>query len=235
MSHANTKGFTLIELMLAMSFLSVLLLAIAMTVIQIGNIYNRGLTLKEVNQAGRSLSAELKKEISQAEAFPINYPTAGTKFIDRSWGGRLCLGQFSYIWNYGATLKNPSANISNSNVYTNASTQKIRFIKVPDPTAAYCTMPGSSAINPSGATELLAVGDRDLAVHAFDITYFANGSDTLTGQRLYMLSFVIGTNEQAALTTTATGCRPPNDLQSNLIYCAVNEFNITARTANAVQ
>lgn len=235
MNRDNNKGFTLIELMLAMTFLSVLLLAIAMTVIQIGNIYNRGLTLKEVNQTGRALSIEFKKGIGQASAFPINYPTPGSKYVNSTWGGRLCLGQYSYIWNYGKTLKNASANQTNSNVYNGNPATKIRFIKVPDPTGSYCTLPSQPTINPSGATELLATGDRDLAVHAFSISYAATGSDAVTGQRLYTVSFVIGTNEQAALTTTATGCRPPNDLDSNLVYCAVNEFNITARTSNAVQ
>jgi prepilin-type N-terminal cleavage/methylation domain-containing protein len=235
MSHDNNKGFTLIELMLSMTFLSVLLLAIAMTVIQIGNIYNRGLTLKEVNQTGRALSIELKQGISQSTAFPINYPTIGTKYIKSTWGGRLCLGQYSYIWNYGKTLNNKTANGTNSNIYSGLNQPKIRFIKVPDPTSAYCALPTQVAINPSGAVELLAAGDRDLVVHAFTINYAAAASDPVTGQRLYTLSFVIGTNDLAALNTNADTCLAPDQNTSDLVYCAVNEFNITARAANAVQ
>lgn len=234
MNH-DKRGFTLIELMLSMSFLSVLLLAIALTVIQIGNIYNRGLTLKEVNQAGRSLSIELQRSIAQTSAFPINYPTPGSKFINRSWGGRLCLGQHSYIWNYGTTLKNPGANGSNSNVYTSASTAKIRFIKVPDPSAAYCAIPVSPAIDPNGAVEMLTVGDRELAVHSFTISYDPSATDPITQQRLYNLSFIIGTNDQAALSANSSTCRTPDDIASDLAYCSVNQFNVTARTSNAVQ
>ena len=62
---AKQTGFTLIELMLAMTFISVLLLAIAMTIIQIGTIYNRGVTLKEVSQAARSISDELNRSITR--------------------------------------------------------------------------------------------------------------------------------------------------------------------------
>jgi prepilin-type N-terminal cleavage/methylation domain-containing protein len=235
MNHDNKKGFTLIELMLSMTFLSVLLLAIAMTVLQIGNIYNRGLTLKEVNQAGRSLSNELKRSIAQSATFSVDYPAAGTKFIDRSWGGRLCLGQFSYIWNYGTTLKDASANGSNSNVYTAASNEKIRFIKVSDPTSEYCALPTSPAIDPDGAVEILSVGDRDLAVHSFNISYDNDASDPLTGQRVYSVSFILGTNDQGALDANSSTCKAPNESQSDLVYCSVNEFNITARTSNAVQ
>ena len=234
MNHVNTKGFTLIELMLSMAFLSVLLLAIAMTVIQIGNIYNRGLTLKEVNQAGRSLSTELKKGIAQTAAFPIDYPAVGSKFVNRSWGGRLCVNQYSYIWNYGVTLNNQSANVSNSNVYSVASTDKISFIKVPDPSSQYCTNPGG-AIDPTGAVELLKVGDRNLAVHNFTISYDSLASDSKTQQRLYYITFVLGTNDQAALASNSTTCRPPSDNAADINYCSVNQFTLSARTINAVQ
>ena len=235
MSRDNNKGFTLIELMLSMTFLSVLLLAIAMTVIQIGNIYNRGLILKEVNQTGRTLSTELKTSINQSTAFPINYPTVGTKYIQSTWGGRLCLGQYSYIWNYGATLNNRTANATNSNVYTGNPATKIRFIKVADPTGVYCTLPSQPTINPTGAVELLAAGTRDLVLHAFTINFDPAASDTLTGQRLYTISFVVGTNDLTELNANADTCLAPSQQASNIVYCAVNEFNITARAANAVQ
>ena len=49
----NRRGFTLIELMLAIAFISMLLLAIAAVGIQVGRIYTRGIVLRDVNQAGR--------------------------------------------------------------------------------------------------------------------------------------------------------------------------------------
>jgi len=234
MNHDN-KGFTLIELMLAMTFISVLLMAIAMTVIQISNIYNRGLTLKEVNQAGRSLATELQRSIAISPSFSIDTAAVGTKYINSDFGGRLCVGQYSYIWNYGKTLSDSTANGLNSNIYNpNLSTNKIRFIKVPDSTASYCSTK-DSVINPAGAVELLNVGDRDLAVHSFTISTEISASDSKTRQSLYYLSFVIGTNDQAALEPSATTCRPPSDIASDLNYCSVNQFDIVARAGNAVQ
>ena len=139
MSHDNTKkhGFTLIELMLAMGFVSVLLIAVAMTVIQIAGIYNRGITLKDVDQAGRSLVSELQRSIGGNAQFDLG----SGHYVPQSWGGRLCLGQYSYIWNYGAdisTTLNP-----NRNVYAPTANQlpEIRFVKILDPTNNYCANP----------------------------------------------------------------------------------------------
>ena len=72
------NGFTLIELMLAMAFVSALLIAVAMTVIQIASIYNRGITLKDVNQTGSSVASELQRNIAGSASFNIN-PGPGSR------------------------------------------------------------------------------------------------------------------------------------------------------------
>ena len=99
------SGFTLIELMLAMSFISLLLLAIAMTTIQVSNIYTKGITLREVNQAGRAVSEELQRSISASSPFEIDAALPSNKYIVRAGGGRLCLGRYTYAWNFGSALK----------------------------------------------------------------------------------------------------------------------------------
>lgn len=234
MNHDH-KGFTLIELMLAMTFISVLLMAIAMTVIQISNIYSRGLTLKEVNQAGRSLASELQRSVATNASFSVNPAAIDTKYIKSGFGGRLCLGQYSYIWNYGQTLTMTTPmDSSNSNLYAGPSSAKIRFVKVPDSAGGYCSAK-TSLINPVGAVELLEVGDRDLAVHRFAISTAPSATDAKTQQTLYYISFVIGTNSQAAIDPTTTTCLPPDAAASDLNYCSINQFDIVSRSANAVQ
>lgn len=221
--------------MLAMTFISVLLLAIAMTVIQISNIYSRGLTLKEVNQAGRSLATDLQRSVAVSPSFSIDTTKPETKYIKSGFGGRLCLGQYSYIWNYGKTLTMAAPMTKlNSNVYKNPSTTKIRFVKVPDSTGNYCAIK-DSVIEPAGAVELLDVGDLDLAVHSFAISTSSTASNSKTLQSLYYVSFVLGTNDQAALMPSASGCKPPDNAGSDLNYCSVNQFDIVAHAGNAVQ
>ena len=193
MNHVDKqKGFTLIELMLAMGFVSALLIAVAMTVIQIANIYNRGITLKDVNQAGRSIASELQRSIAGSASFNID-SGVGSRYIQQSLngknaGGRLCIGQYSYIWNYGSAIK-PNDTSSSPNLYL-------------DP--------------------------------ASDTAY-----DAKTGQRLYSIEFLIGTNDQTALMhdsgLVVTGCLPPSDPNSDPSYCSVNQFNIVARAGNTIK
>jgi len=244
MNHVgNSKGFTLIELMLAMAFISVLLLAIAMTIIQVGTMYNKGMTLKEVNQSARSISDELRRGISASEAF-----TLSSKYVTNPAGGRLCLGQNSYIWNYGKAITQASADLTKYATATlNTTLGSIRFLKVPDSAGIYCaknpvtgkflyadirTQDAGPAIN--NTTELLKAGDRTLSIHQFSIASGTNAVDTVTGQQLYNISFTIGTGVVSALTADQSACLPPGDPNSDFAYCTIQQFSLVVRAGDRV-
>lgn len=225
------QGFTIIELMLSMSFIALLMLAIAMTTIQIGSIYNKGITLREVNQAGRAVSADLQRSIATAVPFdvtprtgaPTDSPTS--KYVTRPDGGRLCVGDYTYAWTYGKNIASPSLN-----KYTTGGA--VRFAKIPDAGGALCAgTPG--AINPANVSELLSSGDRDLVVH--NVTIKQGASDPTTGQTLYALSLIIGTSDTSQLTPDDASCKPPATLQGASNYCSVNQFDIIARAGNTVK
>jgi hypothetical protein len=233
MSHANRKlGFTMIELMLAMAFVSALLLAIAMTVIQIGNTYNRGITYKGVNRAGSALANELLRGINSGSSFNLA-STDPVYYIPQSWGGRLCTGQYSYIWNYGKALESGDTNSLNTYPSPNQSTP-INFVKILDSSESYCNLATTTKkeVDMNDAVELLNAGQNNLAIHDFSIT--SNAYDGKTLQRLYNISFLIGTNDQTTLTDASgsTECLLANDVNSNPTYCAVNKFDILARAGN---
>lgn len=229
MNHASKTGFTLIELMLAMTFISFLLVAIAMTTIQISNIYNKGITLREVNQAGRSVSDELQRSIASSVPFDVDPDAVSPRYIVRDGGGRLCLGQYSYAWNYGDSLAGVSGAPGIVNKYDNNA--PVHFAKVSDPNASLCA-DATSSITRADATEMLFSGDRDLVLHTFTIT--SHATDAVTGQALYAVSMVIGTNDAAQITASGTSCRPPADGVGLENYCSVNRFDIIARAGNQV-
>jgi Tfp pilus assembly protein PilW len=231
MSRVNTNGFTLVELMLAMSFISLLLLAIAMTTIQVSNIYTKGITLREVNQAGRAVSDELQRSIASAVPFEINPASPNNKYISQTGGGRLCTGRYTYAWNFGSALKGGAGAPLIMNRYTAGDPTQVRFVKVNDSGGTLCnTTPSLPAINRSLATEMLTAGDRDLAIHTFTIT---KGAESATlGQAMYAISMVIGTNDRAELVTGDTSCKPPAEGEGNENYCSVNQFDIIARAGN---
>lgn len=221
------SGFTIVEMMLAMAFIAALLVAIAMTTVQIGHIYNKGLTLREVNQAGRAVATELQRSINATSPFDVNPSSPATRYIVRPGGGRLCVGRYSYAWNYGSALAGAAGAPAIYNVYDD--TTPVLFAKVNDPSASLCTVPGSS-VKKSEATELLAMGDRNLVLHAFSIANVA--SDIVTNQSLYAISFTLGTNERTQLTTNDSSCKPPSQGQGNQDYCSVNQFSLIIRAGN---
>lgn len=242
MSRA-AKGFTLIELMLAMGFLSVLLLGIAMTIIQVGAIYNRGVTLKDVNQASRDISDDILRTTVSAGSITlandyVQVPTSGA-----ATGGRLCLGSYSYIWNYAKALA--VAGAPNTTKYDipptgTAPTDPIRFVRVADPKGIYCDLNGIGGIanvniqgtDVSSAQELLKSGDHELGIHEFRIVPpVASASDTGTRQQLFSIKMTIGTSKISAIDFSGAqpACRLPGDPDSDLMYCDVQSFTIVVR------
>jgi prepilin-type N-terminal cleavage/methylation domain-containing protein len=233
MNHNNKAGFTLIELMLSMTFISVLLVAIAMTTIQISNIYNKGITLRQVNQAGRSVSSELQQSIASSVPFDVtpksdNAPaTLASRYVKRDGGGRLCLGSYTYAWNYGKALAGGAGAPAVYNKYDN--NQPVRFAKIEDAGGALCS-DVNMVIPKAKAAELLSSGDRDLVLHSFSITQTAN--DPGIHQALYGITMVIGTNDREQLTTDNASCKPPATGVGDEDYCSVNQWDIIARAGN---
>lgn len=234
MNHvARNKGFTIIELMLAMTFVSVLLLAIALTIVQIGTIYNKGITLKEVNQSGRAISDDIRRSIGSSSTF-----TVSRSVVTTAAGGRICTGQYSYVWNYAQALATNNPNVVR---LPNGSTTQIRLLKVPDSSGIYCTVdangrPTQLQIQPgdvSASVELLKSGDRTLSIHQLAVTQGANGR-AAAGQQLISLSFSIGTGDVTALNTARTACLPPGAANANFAYCAVQQFSLVIRAGDGV-
>ena len=236
--NTSQRGFTLIELLLAMSFVSLLLMSITLTVIQITNIYTKGLTMRAVDQTGQALVRDIRSSIQSARPLDVGTTNAGGGNykpmvmvggdINKPDGGRLCTGSYSYIWNNGQALSNPV------NKYE-ASSDRIRLVKIRDNGGLYCSDP-SRTIDHSLATEMLNAGDRELAVQSMTIHQVAQSLNS--GQALYQISFELGTNDQEALAhnstinTTDTSCKSPADNQGLTDYCAVDKFEFTARTSN---
>lgn len=235
MNQGKTTGFTVIELMLAMTFIAILLIAIAMTTIQISNIYTKGVTLREVNQAGRTLTDEFQRSIASTVPFDVtpkvdeSLATAASKYVKWDGGGRLCLGTYSYAWNYGKALAGGAGAPPALNHYASGG-GPVRFAKVLDPNGGICDDLDVD-IDKTKAAEVLSNGDRDLVLHSFEIIKTAN--DTSFGQSIYAISFILGTNDREQLTSNDASCKPPSAGVGDENYCSVNQFDIIARAGNA--
>lgn len=238
-NKSHNKGFTLIELMLAMSFISVLLLSIAMTAIQAGRMYNRGTVLRSVNQAVRDTGDILRRDFLQTNATKIITSPDGTPVISIAEGeansGRFCLGQYSYLWNSPKVLDDELLrnDMSNGAIVRDNSASKnpISFVRVDDPDGALCKPTGgkyTATISLTDATQLLkpiASDDVSLAVYEMTVTPVVS-SDTSDG--LYRIQLKLGTS--AINEIDSSGCKPPNDSKANADFCAINKIDIIVRT-----
>lgn len=252
MNQDNKKqfGFTLVELSLAMSLVSVLLLIMTTTVIQIANLYNLGITIKTVNQSGRSLASEFQQTI--AATYPFNINSTDVYRPNIYGGGRLCMGQYSYIWNNGSSIqdyKKGVININSLNRYSsvnyngvNYQNTLIKLVKVYDPNSKYCTL--SSDTSPTGgryityadAVELLNADQYELVIHRLVLaTQRSTAMDLKTGQQLYNIEFVLGTNERDTINFASESCKQASDASSNPLYCSINRFNIVARAGDSIE
>lgn len=220
MTQQRKHGFTLVELMLSMSFISLLLLGIAMLTIQIGTVYNKGITLREVNQAGQLISSDMQRALN------ITAPTA-VSFANGAEGGRLCVGTTIYAWNFGDYIGQAGA----FNTRENGVDTDIRLVKFSAPVSEeFCNRDPTNGNQyprvPNSATELIEEGDRDVALHTFSMS-----TNPIDGaQTMYTIAFVLGTTETG--TIDASGfCQPPTSSVDDS-YCAVNQFNFVARAGN---
>lgn len=231
----SSAGFTLVELTIAMAFISLLLLGIALLTLQISVIYNKGLTTRAVNEAGQLVSADIQRSLDSSKPISVKYAQSSGIVT----GGRLCADLTVYAWNYGKYLNDTSAfNKYQSNLGP-APTKPIRLVKFPSNGTDYCTaVRGVYPDIPVSANDLLTSGDAQLAVHDFSINKDSGGAygeavygDSTGSQRIYQVSIVIGTSEQSILDSNVDGCKAPeNKLEDQ--YCSVNKFSFTARAGN---
>lgn len=214
---SRSNGFTLVELMLAMVFISMLLLAIAFTVIKIGDIYNRGATMKSVNQSGRSIVDDMRRTIGSSRPFDLT-----THYSEVH--GRLCTGTYSYVWN--------SDKITTQNQYENPdSDTPLKFVRVRDNGAQYCA-DVYSRIKLADATELLSEGNLAMQI----LKPWEISNTVGAGSKLYSIRMVISDADKDSIfidTIDTTSCKPPNDPDSNINFCAVNQFEFTALAGNS--
>lgn len=232
----HQSGFTLIELMLAMGFISVLLLAIALTVIQVSTIYTRGLVVKEVNQVSRDIASDVRKSLMSANALRLS-----DDYVTNSAGGRVCFGNFSYVWNTAKAIEqNTDPNLTRTS--TSVSAPVVRFVKIPDSSKVYCAKLTSGALaNPdlrgvdvTLAQELIEPGDHSLGINKFVITTYPSATDTATRETMYTLTYSIGAGKTDAMNAGKTACIDQGAIGADFTYCSVQEFTLVLRAGDRV-
>lgn len=234
MSQRNKElGFTVIELSLAMAFLAFILLFTTTTLVQMMRTYNKGLTIKQINQAGRTITEDLSRSLSSGAASEVN-----TSYLSQ---GKLCVGSATYIWN--PVYQDDAAHTYNNGGYTGHKwSSGSTGLGLARTTSTYCR---------GGSAETLTANDNSFSLlgeHAriIDVDVEKYG----VGDKLVQLTFVIGTfdpSEATAIASLSTGspqyqnvyntayfrdgsltCRPDNSGN----FCAFGTFKTTVYVGN---
>lgn len=246
----NTKqsGFTLIELTLSLAFISILLLLVATTTIQLGSMYQKGVALKTINQSGRDVVRIMRDDIASASRDTIRFVSSkpGNAAIlpnDRA-SFRLCLGSVSYVGNSAAAIRAYSQNVNITSVplikTTGSDAYPVHLARVQDRTGLYCRKDARTGrlvqqnlLNNNFREMLVSTEGRAgvqdqakqsslVAVHTMSFSPFV--SDATTKQYMYQLNIGIGTNEKGTIGSDGK-CSPPGEQNQNFDNCAISEFN----------
>lgn len=234
------QGFTLVELSVAMAFLSILLIAILVLTLNAGKLYVKGTTNKTVNQSGRELSDTIRRDFLASNASGIAQVTDVVSGKPTESTGRVCLGQVSYIWNTADLLHDTTGSAREKLVtYSKSSGEKdfdrpARLVRVSDPSSSYCTKQADGKYPtqlPATATEMLGEG-REFAFYKATVQPLA-----IKGAiGLYRFAYTVGTNEEGTTEIGTEGfvqCKPSSAVTANFEYCSVNDFSMILRIGGA--
>ncbi len=236
----SQKGFTLVELMLAMTFVSLLLLSIALVSIQVGKIYAKGETLRKVNRAGREVGDILKRDFLQSKwsSSIRGNDEEGDEVVlilqeaGKDISGRFCLGSYSYAWNMPETI---DVEVRGPSVVVDSDGVPVSFVRIVDPGGGFCqTVDGvyPNEVDSGAITHLLRPqedGEKGvLVVHSLNISPVAVSQSGTDG--LFNISYKLGTSAMSEINTIDQTCKPPTDNEANFDFCAINEFNMIVRT-----
>jgi prepilin-type N-terminal cleavage/methylation domain-containing protein len=91
---AKQQGFTIIELLVATTIFSIVLMVILASFLQVGRMFYKGISINNTNESARSLVDSITNDIklAQSSTTPITFTSAGTTAY------YLCIGSHRYVY-----------------------------------------------------------------------------------------------------------------------------------------
>lgn len=161
---SRQQGFTITELMFAMAGVAVLLIILLGATIQLTRTYNKGITLKRVNQSGRTVGDELQRIARHAPGVTV------------TTNNRMCFGGVSLAW-----VEPGNDDAASQNRYNDGSRSPVEgLVKVDE---NLCDNP-TALVDSAKATRLL---DDGLVVRQLKL------NEPTPSQKLIRVQYIIST------------------------------------------
>jgi prepilin-type N-terminal cleavage/methylation domain-containing protein len=155
----DASGFTIIELLVATTIFSIVLVVIVASFLQIGRMFYKGVSINNTNEAARSLVDDIANDVRFSKAATFGDPKADPT-VTNKWF--FCIGQHRYTYRLGVQVKDTDVN-------TTAKDMQAGVIQ--DTTGGNCQDPTKSAgIN---ASQILG---PDMRLNDLDVVKNATGS-----------------------------------------------------------
>lgn len=216
----NERGFTLMELSLAITFLAFIVVFIVAIIMTMVGIYNKSIALSQMNNAGQQVMTDLNGARFGGDV---------AQSISGANGGRLCVNGVTYLWNQSTDHKSfPSSPYNHGLTIGNPQS----LIRVLDPTAELCSNPTEQLDSLLSSTKI----DRStISVILGQTVIIQSFTVNLSNAALPQISMTISTADKNApafwngsqwtnLTggIQATDSAPPNHLIN--LRCGTNQY-----------
>lgn len=184
--HPRTQaGFTLIELLLAMAFFGSVLLLATMLLMQVLNIYNKGMIVKQMNQVGRTLMEDMARVSNSGESVILTGNGGNVSCIT--------IGDVTYAWNRASGDPSDTDGYEENAgqlYYYSGTNNPINFVKITN-TSVNCSSLGRNErpAHSSIDTASPVVGGT---VRVYDMTV-----QRLDNTNLVRVSMILGTFDKA--------------------------------------
>jgi prepilin-type N-terminal cleavage/methylation domain-containing protein len=232
-TRSSEDGFTITELSLAMSLLGVLMFILLISAMGFVNIYNKGITLKRVNQSGANIGKELQVNLGRSDEVVRSY--VGGPADPTSPVNGLCTGEYSFVWSiFSSGTGDVNQAVTHPLVYeTNGADQPLYFAKVKDPSKDMCKdappkpYKGTDPAKSYQSVELL--GDSLVVRDPTPADGDGGGLDVLLNpdNQLTTVIFTISTNGGDDIISDGTN-RATCQGDNKDAFCALNTFVVTS-------
>lgn len=157
----SSRGYTIIELTLAMTFIAFIMIFVITVLLQFMSIYNKGVAMSQINRTGSQVSDDLNSKARFASVDSVQYVQDNR---------RLCVGGISYLWNTDQDRSNDGGIKNYFETDATAEAKKntnLGIVRVVDDKAVYCSDKDKMP-KPSDDSVTSLVG-KNVSILVFDV------------------------------------------------------------------